>query len=105
MRAAVAIIYCLALVGCPAPPTPPPPVLHQLTLTVAAAPGVRGVNFYCGEKSGAESATPINSAVVSGTTYSTTNVVAGQAYFCVAQFVAASGELGPKSNEVEGVIP
>ena len=73
------------------------------------SPCTFGYNVYRGTSAGGENmVTPINSAPVSGTTFSDTNVALGNTYFYVIQAVETSGALtltSVNSNEASAVFP
>jgi ribosomal protein S8E len=68
---------------------------HDAILSWAASttPGVVGYNVYRGTTSGGESATPLNSSPINGTTYTDATVQAGQTYYYVTRAVAPHGQL------------
>jgi hypothetical protein len=77
-----------------------------LSWTPSTTGGVIGYYVYRGTVSAGESATPLNSTPISGTTYADVNVTAGATYYYVVTAVAAdditqSGD----SNEVSAAVP
>jgi fibronectin type 3 domain-containing protein len=77
-----------------------------LTWTPSATPGVTGYNVYRGTTSGAESATPVNSSPIAGTTYVDTNVKAGQAYYYVVTAISSNGiTQSSDSNQASATVP
>ena len=81
---------------------------HDVILTWTASPtsGVVGYNVYRGTNSGGESATPINSAPINGTTYADENVTAGTEYYYVVMAVASNDStLSAASNEASATVP
>jgi titin len=82
--------------------------LHDVILTWTASPtiGVAGYNVYRGTTSGGESATPINSAPINGTTYMDENVTAGATYYYVVTSVDSNDVTqGADSNEASATVP
>jgi titin len=81
---------------------------HDVILGWTASPtsGVVGYNVYRGTTSGGESATPINSAPINGTTYADENVTAGTEYYYVVMAVASNDStLSAASNEASATVP
>jgi hypothetical protein len=81
---------------------------HDAILSWAASttPGVVGYNVYRGTTSGGESATPLNSSPVNGTTYTDATVQAGQTYYYVTRAVASDDVTqSANSNEVSATVP
>jgi fibronectin type 3 domain-containing protein len=77
-----------------------------LTWTASTTSGVAGYNFYRGTTSRGESTTPLNPTPIAGTTFTDSNVLAGQAYYYVVTAVAANGtEQSPGSSEVSATVP
>jgi fibronectin type 3 domain-containing protein len=77
----------------------------QLSWT-ASTDTVSGYNIYKGTAAGNEGATPINgSTLVTGTTFTDTNVTAGEKLSYVVTSVAADGVESVHSNEILVVIP
>jgi hypothetical protein len=77
-----------------------------LTWTASATSGVAGYNVYRGTSSGGESSTPLNPTLITGTTLTDSNVLAGQAYYYVVAAVADGGtEQSPCSSEVSATVP
>ena len=82
-------------------------MVHQVSLSwVASTDAVAGYNVYRGTNPpGNEGATPINSALVTGTTFVDTNVTAGEKLDYVVTAVSASGVESVHSNEVTATVP
>lgn len=80
---------------------------HSAVLSwVASTDTVAGYNVYRGTNPpGNEGSTPINSALVSGTTYTDNAVTAGEKLDYVVTAVSSSGVESIHSNEVSAVIP
>jgi fibronectin type 3 domain-containing protein len=80
---------------------------HSVTLTwTASVDAVAGYNVYRGTNPpGNEGATPINSALVTGTTYVDTAVFAGEKVDYVVTAVSSAGVESIHSNEVSAVVP
>jgi hypothetical protein len=77
-----------------------------LTWTASTSSWVAGYNVYRGTASGAESTTPVNSTIVTGTTYVDTAVTAGTKYYYVVTAVAANGAIeSGNSNEASATVP
>ena len=77
-----------------------------LTWTASASPGVAGYNVYRGTTSGGESTTPLNSSPITGTTYTDTNVQAGQVYYYMVAALGSNGTTQSKdSSEVSATVP
>ena len=76
-----------------------------LTWTASATSGVTGYNVYRGTASGKESTTPLNSLPITGTTYTDTNVTAGQIYYYMITAIRSSGEMSADSGEVSATVP
>jgi titin len=82
--------------------------IHDVILswTASTTTGVVGYNVYRGTTSGGESATPLNSSPVNGTTYTDTTVQAGQTYYYVVTAVASNDVTqSADSNEVSATVP
>ena len=62
-------------------------------------------NVYRGTAAGQESTTPLNSAPITGTSYTDTTVQAGTTYFYIAKSISASGALSVASNEISATVP
>jgi fibronectin type 3 domain-containing protein len=78
---------------------------HYVVLNWGASPtGGVSYNVFRGTSSGAESTAPLNPSLVSGTTYTDSNVVAGQDYFYTVEAVDSAGSSVP-SSEVSAEIP
>ena len=80
---------------------------HSAILSwVASADAVAGYNIYKGTNPpGNEGATPINTSLITLTTFTDTSVVAGQKVDYVVTAVSSSGVESVHSNEVSAVIP
>jgi hypothetical protein len=77
-----------------------------LSWTPSTTPGVVGYNVYRGTTSGGESATPLNSSPVNGTTYTDETVQARQTYYYVVTAVASNDATqSANSNEVSATVP
>jgi hypothetical protein len=65
-----------------------------------------GVTYNCfrGTASGAESTTPLNGNVITGTTYTDTTVVGGTTYYYTCESVLAGVSSAP-SNEASAAVP
>lgn len=77
-----------------------------LTWSASTSAGVGGYNVYRGTTSGGESAAPINSSLITGTTYTDSNVQAGQTYYYV--LIAMSSDEtshSADSSEVSASVP
>ncbi|HXJ94148.1 MAG TPA: choice-of-anchor D domain-containing protein [Terriglobia bacterium] len=79
---------------------------HYVSLSWAASTssGVTGYNICRGTTSGGPY-TQINSSLISATTYTDSNVVAGQAYYYVTTAVNSSGVQSGYSNEASATVP
>jgi len=62
-------------------------------------------NVYRGTTSGGESSTPLNAALISGTTYVDEGVAGGATYFYVVTAVGANGAQSAASGETEATLP
>jgi fibronectin type 3 domain-containing protein len=80
---------------------------HQVTLNwVASTDPVAGYNVYRGTNPpGGEGATPINSTLVAGLTYTDLAVTAGEKVDYVVTAVSAQGVESIHSNEVAVQVP
>lgn len=79
---------------------------HLVDLSWTASTSVVvGYNVYRGTVSGGPYATKLNSAVVPGTAYTDTAVVAGQTYFYVVTAVDANGVESVYSNQASALVP
>jgi fibronectin type 3 domain-containing protein len=76
-----------------------------LSWTASGSSGVVGYNIYRGTASGKESTTPLNSSPVTGTTYTDSNVTAGQTYYYMITAVSSSGTQSADSGEVSVTVP
>ena len=78
---------------------------HSVALTwTASTSTVLGYNTYTSQQSGGPY-TKLTSAPVAGTTYTDSNVTAGQTYFFVVTSVDSSNAESAFSNEVSAVVP
>lgn len=79
---------------------------HDVTLswTGSATSGVTGYNIFRGTTSGGEGTTPLNSSPITGTTFTDTNVQAGQTYYYVVTAVDGSTQ-SSDSNQASAVVP
>jgi fibronectin type 3 domain-containing protein len=79
---------------------------HDVILTWSASPGAAGYDIYRGSSSGGESSTPLNSAPVTGPSYTDTTVQAGQTYYYKITAVAANGSTqSGSSSEASVTVP
>jgi fibronectin type 3 domain-containing protein len=80
---------------------------HDVILSWAASgsSGVVGYNVYRGTTSGKESSTPLNSSPITGTTFTDSNVAAGQTYYYVVTTVNSSDKQSADSNEISVTVP
>lgn len=69
-----------------------------------AAAGAAGYEVYRTENSGAYPAIPLNTAPISGTTFTDTTAIPGATYFYVSRSVSDSGMKSAPSNEVFAVV-
>jgi hypothetical protein len=77
-----------------------------LSWTASTTPGVVGYDVYRGATSGGESATPLNSSPINGTTYTDATVQAGQTYYYVVTAVASNDVTqSANSNQVSASVP
>ena len=80
-------------------------VAHSVTLTwTASTSTVSGYNVYRSSVSGGPY-TKLNSAVIAATTYTDSNVTAGQTYFYVVTSVTSGGVESANSAEVSALVP
>jgi hypothetical protein len=79
---------------------------HQVVLswTVSSDP-VSGYNVYRGLTASTISPTPLNSSLITGTTYTDTTVTGGDSYVYDVEAVGADGVFSVPSNQVTTVIP
>ena len=77
---------------------------HQAVLSWTASIDGGQYNVYRGTQAGAESATPLNSAPITGTSFTDNTVSAGVTYYYVVETVL-NGVSSGKSAEVSGTIP
>lgn len=80
---------------------------HQVQLSwTASTDTVAGYNVYRGTNPpGGEGATPINASLVTGLTFTDTNVTAGEKVDYVVTAVSAQGIESIHSNEVIATVP
>jgi hypothetical protein len=81
---------------------------HDVILywTASTTGGVVGYNVYRGTAPSGESATPLNSSPINGTTYLDATVQAGQTYYYVITAVASNGVTqSASSDEVSATVP
>jgi fibronectin type 3 domain-containing protein len=79
--------------------------IHDVVLSwSASSSSVTGYNVYRGTKSGGESATPLNSSPVTGSTFTDTSVAAGQTYYYVVTAVDGSTQ-SSDSNQASATVP
>ena len=77
-----------------------------LSWTDSTTSGAVGYNVYRGTTSGGESATPLNSSPINGTTYTDAIVQPGQTYYYVSRAVASNDVTqSANSNEVSATVP
>jgi hypothetical protein len=83
-----------------------PPPGHSVSLTWAASTssGVIGYNIYRSQTNGGPY-TLLNSALISGTVYTDTVVVAGQTYYYVATAVGQGNAESVYSNQASATVP
>jgi titin len=68
--------------------------------------GILGYNVFRGTTPGGESSTPLNSTLISDTTYMDEQVAAGATYYYVVTAVASDGVTqSGNSNEAEATVP
>jgi hypothetical protein len=82
----------------------PSPHSVSLSWTASTSPNIAGYNVYRGTVSGGPYA-KVNSSLVPGTTYSDTNVSAGQTYYYVATAVDSNNNESAYSNQAPATIP
>jgi hypothetical protein len=80
--------------------------IHDVVLswTASTASGVTGYNVYRGTTSDGESSTPLNSSAITGTSYTDTNVQAGQTYYYVVTAIDGSTQ-SSDSNQATATVP
>jgi fibronectin type 3 domain-containing protein len=80
---------------------------HDVTLswTASSSSGVVGYNVYRGTASGGESSTPLTSSPVTATTFTDSNVTAGQIYYYVVTAVTSSDSQSADSTETSVTVP
>lgn len=79
---------------------------HSVTLTWAASTSsVAGYNVYRGAVSGGPYATLLNNGLVTGTTFTDTNVQAGVTYYYVVVAVTSGGVDSSDSNQATATVP
>jgi len=77
---------------------------HNVNLSwTASTDAVDGYNVYRGAAAGAETTTPLNAALITGTTYDDTTAVAGKSYYTVKS--SLGGVLSVVSNEIAVSLP
>lgn len=77
---------------------------HSVNLQWAASSdAVDGYLIYRGSKAGQEATTPLNTTLVTGTSYDDTTAVAGQSFYVVKS--SLDGVLSIVSNEVSVSLP
>jgi hypothetical protein len=76
-----------------------------LSWTASGSSGVVGYNIFRGTASGKESTTRLNSSPITGTTYTDSNVIAGQTYYYMITSVSSSGTQSGDSGEVSATVP
>jgi len=81
-----------------------PAVAADVRLAWDASADAAGYEVYRTENSGAYPPTPLNPALISGTTFTDTTAVAGTTYFYVSRAVSDSGLKSAPSNEVFAVV-
>lgn len=76
---------------------------HQVAMSwTASTDAVDGYNVYRGTAAGAESSTPLNAALVSGTSYTDSSVTPGTWFYVVK--ASKGGALSVVSDEISAVI-
>lgn len=76
---------------------------HSVDISwTASVDTVDGYNVYRGTASGSETTTPLNSALVTGTTYTDTTVIPGEYFYVVTS--SKSGVESVHSNEISARI-
>jgi hypothetical protein len=81
---------------------------HDVILSWTASPtsAITGYNVYRGTTSGEESSTPLDSTLISGTTYTDESVTAGVTYYYLVTAVASNGTTqSAASNEISATVP
>ncbi|HMD84362.1 MAG TPA: choice-of-anchor D domain-containing protein [Terriglobia bacterium] len=81
---------------------------HNVILgwTPSTTPGVSAYNIFRGTTSEGESATPLNSTPINGTTYTDGNVTGGATYYYVVTAIAADDVTqSASSNETSATVP
>jgi len=76
----------------------------SLTWTASSSPSISGYNVYRSTTSGG-SYSQINSSLVTTTSYTDTNVSAGQTYYYVTTAVNTSNEQSGYSNQAQATVP
>jgi hypothetical protein len=81
--------------------------VHDVILSWSASgsSGVTGYNIFRGTASGKESTTPLNSSPIAGTTYTDSNVTAGQTYYYVITAISSNNTQSADSKEVSATVP
>jgi Domain of unknown function (DUF4082)/Abnormal spindle-like microcephaly-assoc'd, ASPM-SPD-2-Hydin/HYDIN/CFA65/VesB-like, Ig-like domain/Cep192 domain 4 len=77
----------------------------QLSWSDSASSDIVGYEVYRGTISGGQSAAPLNSAPVAGTSFTDTSVQSGSTYYYVVTAVNAAGAESSPSNQVSATIP
>jgi hypothetical protein len=79
----------------------------SLSWTASTSTGVTGYNIYRGTTVGGESATAVNTSLITGTAYADATVIASTTYYYTAKSYCptCSTNLSLSSNEVNAVIP
>jgi hypothetical protein len=76
---------------------------HSVNLSwTGSADSVSGYNVYRGSSAGGEGPTPLNAALITGTTFDDTTVVPGNWFYVVKSVL--NGVSSQASNEVEATI-
>jgi len=77
---------------------------HSVTLSwVASTDAVDGYQVFRGTAAGAESATPLNAALITGTTYTDATAIPGKSFYIVK--ASLDGVLSAASDEVTVSLP
>ena len=77
-----------------------------LTWTPSTTSGIAGYYVFRGTTSDEESATPLNSSPITGTTYTDINVQAGQEYYYWVTAISSNGVTqSPHSNQASATVP
>ncbi len=81
---------------------------HDVILSWTASPtsGVIGYDVYRGTTSGGENSTPLNSTLISGTSYTDESVMSGVTYYYLVTAVSSNGATqSAASNEISATVP